>query len=58
MKDRRVLKVSNLPSDDSGSEGEELLRVARSLRTHVQTVQGLAVHWPVFCKVVGEGQVW
>ena len=50
-KDLRVLKASNLPSDDSGSDAEENLRVARSLKTQQQHLDGVTVHWPSFCKV-------
>ena len=50
-KDLRVLKASNLPSDDSGSDGEENLRVARSLKTQQQHLDGVTVFWPSFCKV-------
>ena len=51
QKDLRVLKASNLPSDDSGSDGEENLRVARSLKTQEQHLDGVTVFWPSFCKV-------
>ena len=52
QKDLRVLKASNLPSDDSGSDGEENLRVARSLKVQEQHLDGVTVFWPSFCKVL------
>ena len=52
QKDLRVLKASNLPSDDSGSDGEENLRVARSLKVQEQHLDGVTVFWPSFCKVI------
>ena len=54
--DRRILQESNLPSDDSGSEGEENLlsrtrKLTNSLRTREQHIGEVTVHWPSFCKV-------
>jgi hypothetical protein len=52
--DRRVL--SPVPSMDSGSDGEENLRISRQLNTctqHVETAggpgHGLEVSWPAQC---------
>jgi len=55
--DRRVIKKSNYPSDDSGSDSEENLRVSRSLKTFEQPCDEdgeLVVKWPSVCKVIPE----
>ena len=55
--DRRVVKASNCPSDDSGSDSEENLRVSRSLKTFEQVVGDdgeIVIQWPSVCKVIPE----
>ena len=49
-----AFQESNCPSDDSGSDDEENLRVSRSLKTFEQVLDqesGISVHWPSVCQV-------
>ena len=53
--DRRIVGAAHGPSDDSGSDGEENLRVSRSLKTYEQQLEpggGLSLKWPSVCKVI------
>ena len=53
--DRRIVGAAHGPSDDSGSDGEENLRVSRSLKTYEQQLDpggGLSLKWPSVCKVI------
>ena len=55
--DRRIIGAGHGPSDDSGSDGEENLRVSRVLKTHEQVLDsetGLSLKWPSVCKVIPE----
>jgi hypothetical protein len=58
--DRRVL--SPVPSMDSGSDGEENLRISRNLRTTVQYLdteggQKLKIGWPAQCQFLPDRPV-
>ena len=53
--DRRIITGAHGPSDDSGSDGEENLRVSKCLKTYQQVLDeenGLSLNWPSVCKVV------
>ena len=58
--DRRVL--SPVPSMDSGSDGEENLRISRNLRTTTQLLdtaegQRLEIGWPAQCQFLPDRPV-
>ena len=52
--DRRIISCKHGPSDDSGSDDEENLRVSRCLKTHevLDTETGMSLRWPSVCKVI------
>ena len=53
--DRRIVSSRHGPSDDSGSDDEENLRVSRCLKTFEQVLEtdsGQTLRWPSVCKVI------
>ena len=53
--DRRIVSSRHGPSDDSGTDDEENLRVSRCLKTYEQVLEadsGQSLRWPSVCKVI------
>ena len=53
--DRRLVSGGHGPSDDSGSDDEENLRVSKTLKTHEHVIDkdaGLTILLPNVCKFI------
>ena len=53
--DRRLVSRGQGPSDDSGSDDEENLRVSKTLKTHEHVIDksaGLTIFLPNVCKFI------
>ena len=53
--DRRIVSARHGPSDDSGTDDEENLRVSRCLKTYEQVLDSESdqkLRWPSVCKVI------